>query len=333
MNKIITIFCLKLLTFLMFAISPSLLYANDIYKETKILLGTYITIQINSENENREQVVKQCFNRIEELGKIFTRHESGVLSRLNKDKIVKDAPYEFISLLETSSSIQEATHNAFNPSILPVLEYLESLDEKDTLDKEKITSLYKAVSNNPYVIENSTVTLNSLQTKITLDGIAKGFIVDEVCKILDENNIKNYLVNAGGDIRAKGKAQSNFFSSKSWILAIEDPEKEGNYPSLIELNDMALATSGSYEKHFRDNLHHIVIPTISSNYTIGEISAPIKSVSVLAPNATLADALATAFSCMTKEMVATFVKNNPDIAYFIIDDKDEVTFSPNWPKK
>ncbi len=330
MNKIIAILSIKILLFLTFMLYPFSSYANDMYKETRILLGTYITIQVNSNNKDKTEIIEECFARIEELGKIFTRHESGILSKLNKEKSIENAPEEFIYILQTSANIQKLTHNAFNPSILPVLEYLESLDAQEKLDKEKITSLYQAVSDNPYTIEHRNVTLKNQQTEITLDGIAKGFIVDEACRILDENNIKNYLVNAGGDIRAKGKASTSFFSSKAWILAIEDPEKKGNYPSYIQLNDRALATSGSYEKHFRDNLHHIIMPTISGNYAINEISAPIKSVSVLAENATLADALATAFSCMSKEMIEEFASNNPDIAYFIIDDRNEVSFSPNW---
>ncbi len=332
MNKIINILYLKLLIVLAYTLFPYQIYAADMYKETQLLLGTFITIQLNSSNENNAQIAKECFTRVDELGKIFTRHESGILSQLNKEKVIENAPQALIDVLNESSSIQKATHNAFNPSILPILEYLESLSEEDTLAPEKIAELYEAVSDNPYTIENTKVALKNAQTKITLDGIAKGYIVDAACRILDEHNIENYLVNAGGDIRAKGKASTSFFSSRPWMVAIEDPEKNANYPAYIELNNMALATSGSYEKHFRNNLHHIIMPTISNNFIIDEISAPIKSVSVIASNATLADALATAFSCMTKEMVLDYASNNPDIAYFIIDDKDEVVYSKNWPR-
>ncbi len=333
MNNSLYALALALLLIISLPLLSSCKAKNEVYKETRILLGTFISIQANTDNKDIVQIVDKAFLRIEELGKIFTRHQDGVLSKLNDDKKVVDAPLEFISLLQRSAEIQSLSQNAFNPSILPILEYIESLGESGLIDKEIVSNLYESVSNQPYTIDGNNVELTSSAIRLTFDGIAKGFIVDEACKILDEHGIENYLVNAGGDMRTKGYAKLNLFSKTKWRIAIEDPNKEGNYPSFIELENKALATSGSYEKNFNNNLHHIIMPTISEDYTLDDISAPIKSVSVLAPNTMEADALATAFSCMTKEMVLEFILNNQDIACFMIDEENNTVYSDNWPSK
>ena len=83
---------------------------------------------------------------------------------------------------------------------------------------------------------------------VTLDAIAKGYIVDFVADFFEEKGIRNYLINAGGDIRVNGMKSFEKGNEKTWKIAIEDPYKQKNYPAVFSLMRGAVATSGNYER-------------------------------------------------------------------------------------
>ena len=93
---------------------------------------------------------------------------------------------------------------------------------------------------------------------ITLDGIAKGLIVDWAAEELTRRGIDHFLINAGGDIRVAGGKGDG----APWRIAIRDPKSSDSYAAVIRLRDGAIATSGNYEVYFdREKLyHHIVSP-------------------------------------------------------------------------
>jgi thiamine biosynthesis lipoprotein len=121
---------------------------------------------------------------------------------------------------------------------------------------------------------------------ITLDGIAKGYVVDAMSAILAAAGVENHLVNAGGDIRTSGKS----VSGEPWRIAIEDPEKKKNYPEVIRMTDGAVATSGGYEVYYDQErvFHHVVDPRT------GVSPQHSSSVTVRSASVTVADALSTA---------------------------------------
>jgi thiamine biosynthesis lipoprotein len=121
---------------------------------------------------------------------------------------------------------------------------------------------------------------------VTLDGIAKGHIVDCASRVLSGHGVRDHLINAGGDIRAAGRPSDR----PAWRIAVQDPEKRRNYPAVIELNDGAVATSGDYEVYYdREKLfHHVIDPRTGSS------PHSASSVSVVSTSVMEADALSTA---------------------------------------
>ena len=157
---------------------------------------------------------------------------------------------------------------------------------------------------------------------ITLDGIAKGYVVDRIAGVLSDHGLKDYLINAGGDIRSAGTREDG----QPWRVGVQDPAKEDHLPDVIALSGMAVATSGSYEIYFDPERthHHIVSAGTGSSPQLSE------SVSVIAPSALEADALATSVFIMEPEAGVAFIDSIPQCACLIVDSDGRQLSSARW---
>ena len=159
---------------------------------------------------------------------------------------------------------------------------------------------------------------------ITLDGIAKGLIVDWAAEELTRRGIDHFLINAGGDIRVAGGKGDG----APWRIAIRDPKSSDSYAAVIRLRDGAIATSGNYEVYFdREKLyHHIVSPWNGLSprfYT---------SVSTLASRAAEADALSTAVFVMEPAAGIAFMEQRYGVEGFVITGGDRKLHTSGWKK-
>lgn len=320
--------------------------------DTQVKMGTFVNMQCLSESRDLAQAcMARAFLRIDELEEIFSRHNSSsLLSVLNSQGAVQDFPPEFKAVLEQSLLVEKQTFGAFNPSVLPVLKYLE---QHKTVNSKELQEHFSRIVHEPVSVQDKKIFLKQSESIVTLDAIAKGFIVDCAAQVFEQSGVQNYLINAGGDIRVKGMKSLEKGQEKTWRIAIEDPYKQGNYPAVFSLMRGALATSGSYEKSFGQNRHHIILPSLKS-YALPEIvgqngktvqkrqtvlslagdsehtSPSVKSVSVIAPNAMQADAFATAISCMPVSVALDYINNHAELACMIIAEDDSVHKSKNW---
>jgi len=157
---------------------------------------------------------------------------------------------------------------------------------------------------------------------ITLDGIAKGYIVDEAANALKKIGIQYALINAGGDIRAIGGNGPN----KSWEIGITDPWKRKEYLQIIQLNNGAIATSGNYEVYFdREKLYHHIIDTHT-----GRSPRDMASVSITAPTVMEADALSTTVFVEGIEKGMRLVEVLPNVEAMVITSGNKKFASKGW---
>ena len=134
--------------------------------------------------------------------------------------------------------------------------------------------------------------------------------------------IENYLINAGGDIRVKGEKSRG----RPWRIAIQDPEKRGNYPDVICMKEGAIATSGNYEIYFdREKLFFHIIDPRTGRSPLTDIS-----VSVVSKTACDADALSTAVFVMKPEEGIRFINSLPKREAFIITRERRRLKSAGW---
>ena len=148
---------------------------------------------------------------------------------------------------------------------------------------------------------------------VDLSSIAKGYGVDAIANKLDENGIESYLIEVGGEIRSKGKKEDG----GSWKIAIESPAGGHNVAQLIiDVDDLAIATSGDYRNYFEKNgvrYSHIINPK-----TGRPITHKLVSVTIIDKTAVMADGLATAITVLGPDKGLEFAEKHGIAAYLMI---------------
>lgn len=281
--------------------------------QTRLQMGTLVSIDAAHPSAAlADEAIYSAFGRIAALENIFNRHDpSSALGVLNAQGSLKDAPEGLSALLGEALELYRASGGAFDVSVAPLVDLMEA-DRR--YDQREFSEAKALADISALRLSGRSVRLEKSGMALTLDGVAKGAIVDEAAAALRSAGVENFLINAGGDIYAAGHKEPG----KSWKIAVESPEKDGRYPAVISLSDRALATSGGYERP-----GHLIRPQ-------NGLSAKLyKSVSVSAPSVREADALATALSSMPLREAKALVASRPGCAALFIDPAGKL-HSSNW---
>ena len=207
------------------------------------------------------------------------------------------------------------TNDNFSCALYPVINYFGFYSKKrpvsiDTLSIFRLLSKSK-MSN--IKIDKDSIYLDS-STSLDFNAIAQGYTCDLVAGYFNQEEITNYMIEVGGEVRTSGK---NYTKKKNWRIGVENPDEKptSNFNTVIELSDMSLATSGSYRNYYLDNnnlMSHIIDPSTGFPSKTKVISS-----TVLHKKCSLADAIATSFMCMDIKEIKDFLKTNPHIQAII----------------
>jgi thiamine biosynthesis lipoprotein len=286
-------------------------------------MGTLVSVStLASSSARAEEAIGRAFEEMDRLVAIFSRYEhDSAISYLNQQGRLDGSPPELADVVERSLVYHSMSRGAFDVSIAPVLDLFVASPGGMPAAGEMRDAL-GVVGASGVAVEGRRVSFDRPGMRITLDGIAKGFIVDATADVLRRHRIRNYLINAGGDIRTSGRKQGR----RPWTVAVQHPAKDGRYPDAIHLGDGAVATSGIYEHYFdRDRLiHHIV------DGTTGRSPDECASVSVTAPTAMAADALSTTVFVLGPTAGIGFVDGLPGCECLIIDREGRQRRSRGW---
>ncbi len=249
------------------------------------------------------------------------------ISKLNRNEsYILDAHFE--NVFNASKLIYEATDGAFDPTIGDVVNAWSFGADKNKFltDSTTIDSIMKFVGFNKVHLTHNRIEKQP-QTYLEFNAIAKGYGVDVVALFLESYNIKNYLVNIGGEIRVSG---INIEKNKPWTVGLDQPRFDGlqnpdDYVLAVELTNEAMATSGTYRKFKIDNTgnRYAHIMDTKTGYPS---KTNILSVSVIAESCMIADGYATAFQAMGIEKVTAFLKSHPELKVFFIFENDQNEF-------
>ena len=296
--------------------------ASSPMTETRLMMGTFVTIKIaGTSSMHAADASGKAFLRMAELEDMLTRFDgSSPLGQLNASGVLRDAPDALLKVAVSSARIYGLTRGAFDPTVLPLLELMEKSAEQAPAAQETAEAA-ELVGMSHVRIEERNIRFMRSGMKMSLDGIAKGYIADEGARVLRSAGVENFLINAGGDIVAGGSKDGT-----PWRVAVENPEKyHGNtkYIATRTLTNQAMATSGSYEKVFnvQGTRHHLLNPATGRCTTL-------PGASVVAPSAMEADALATAL-CVLSRPVA-FTETLPQAACLISLPEGQIRRSSRW---
>ena len=201
--------------------------------------------------------------------------------------------------------------------------------------ESQLTDVLEMVGFDKVTRDEQMITKEHPGTQLDFNAIAKGYAVDVIAEFLETQDIDNYLVEIGGEVRTKG---INMSSEQPWRIGVENPSFDGSQTVMkaITMGDEAMATSGTYRKFKVDkegNRYAHIIDT-KSGYPS---KTSLLSISVIAENCMTADAYATAFKTMGVDGVTNFLKDHPELKVFLIfenDNKELETMSLNgFPSK
>ncbi len=242
-------------------------------------MGTVVSVvALHSSVAWAEDAIEAAFGEMSRIARILSRHDAGSpVAELNARGRLKDAPPPLTEVVGRALDFHRLTGGAFDVTVKPLVD-LASASGGNPAAAERAEAA-ALVGSEKLRTSGRALSFDRSGMGITLDGIAKGYIVDRMADVLKQHGLSRFLVNAGGDIRAEGGSPSH-----PWTIGVRDPSRPDEFCDVISLTDGAVATSGNYEKSFA----HII------DTGTGRSARASLGVSVQAPDAMAADALATA---------------------------------------
>lgn len=295
-------------------------------------MGTAFTIKaLAVPPAAKARISTEISRRLEEINACLSIHRpDSEISRFNSSgqKNRFNASEDFQNVLATSLHVHDLTSGAFDPSIKPLADLWgfgpdsgcarpwSPPDPRDIRHVLEFTGLDKVSA-----LPSGQGFTADPRMQLDFGAVAKGYAVDEIAKILRQHGIKHFLVEIGGDLFAGGRNQAN----RPWRVGVNRPSPEAAGDDVIlvlELQDRAVATSGDYRQFFRhaDQMYsHVLDPR-----TGFPVRNRVAAVTVLAPCAAVADALATGLMVLGVDAGLAVVEQLADTeALFVSRDATE----------
>lgn len=291
-------------------------------KHSKNMMGTIVNFTIiGKDQESCTEAMVKTVTHIKKLARVLSRHNpDSPLSKLNREGMLLYPDPVLVKVITLAIKMSELTDGAFDPTVLPLLALYKKMKAAGQLPpKKEIDQTLAIVDYRKVQVENNKISYDLKGMGMTLDGIGKGYIVDEAVKIMNSLGFANVCIEAGGDLMVTGAKQSG----TPWTIAIANPRPEnGGKRFIIKMKDRAIATSGDYLQSFSKDrrFHHIINP--KTGFSPPELA----SCSILAPTVSQADGLATSTMVMGPKRSLALLESIPDCHGFLIG-KDLVTYN------
>jgi len=282
--------------------------------ETRSMMGTFVTITVIGDDKAAgTAIAHDTFAEISRLSSILSRHDpSSELARLNASGSLTGASSELVSVLERAQVYAMLSGGAFDVTMKPLQDlYQDSFANNRPPDDAEINEALALVGYRNLIIKGRDLTLAKQGMGITLDGIGKGYIVDQAAALLKARGMTQVLVEAGGDLSLRGMRQDG----DPWKVGIVHPRALSGYYEVVESSNSCMATSGDYESAYTADYsyHHIIDP--HTGYSPTELA----SATITAADTTYADALSTAALVMGADEALALLEGLTGVEGLLID--------------
>lgn len=298
-------------------ISPAIGLADmglkqHVAQQTRMMMGTLVSVTVVDKSPRLAQdAMNKAFTRMASLTPIFDRHGSnGLLNALNTGGRINGMPAELNHVLDMCQRVNQFSGGAFDITVAPIIDvYRQSFASAGHAPSRE--DLHSALNTIGGVrINGNTMAITRQGAGVTLDGVAKGYLVDQGLAAAKSVGASHVLINAGGDVGVLGDRGNG----KPWRVAVSDPAEPSKAKVVVGLTSGAVATSGNYEVYYdRDKLyHHIIDPATGASPHMDT------SVSVRAGSAAMADALSTACFVMKPKAARKLLSSNQGLEGMIL---------------
>lgn len=313
---------LLVVSFLIVRFFPELLPARaNVQSEstTEIFaMDTYITM--TAYGRDAETALTEAENKLVELEQLWsvTDPDSDIYAVNHSDGQPVNISEETAALLSFALQMAEETDGALEPTIYPVLTAWGFTTEENRVPSDaEITELLENVGYERIRLEDTTVQLDS-GMMLDLGSVGKGYAGDLAAQVLKDNGIPSALLDLGGNIQAVGTKPDG----SPWRLGLRDPFSDGTL-GVLEISNQAVVTSGNYERYFigedGKQYGHIINPTTGYPAESG-----LASVTVIADEGHLCDALSTSLFVMGPDRAAEYWKQHQNFDMILLTEDGEI---------
>ena len=295
--------------------------------------GSYYAVTYYDEQErNFQHEIDSIFHAVDVSVNLWV--DSSVISKVNRnEEVVLDDI--FIDNFNIAQEAAKISDGYFDPTISPIVAaWGFSNKHGDSITPQLIDSLKQLVDYRKVRIENGKVIKENPSIQLDFNAIAQGYTSDMIASFLESRDVKDFLVDTGGEIMARGGKPNG----QPWIVGIEKPadnwDSEQVVQTRIALRDKGLVTSGSTRKYVERNgkrYSHCIDP--KTGYPVEH---QLLSATVLAENSVWADALASICMVMGVEESMEIINalDGVEAYYIFVNDKNELeTYATEGFKK
>jgi len=295
--------------------------------------GNYISIEGPTEGTSYH-ITYQSFDSInyqDEIDSLLrqfdlslsTYEPSSIISRINRDEPDVELSEYFIRCFKASEQIYSESGGAFDITVAPIVNaWGFGFTEKANPDSAMIDSLLQYVGMKHVRLENGRIVKDFPGIMLDVNAIAQGYAVDVVSEYFDRKGLINYLVEIGGEVRAKGINPHGVY----WRVGIDKPIEGLQLPGIqmeavVSLKDRSLATSGNYRRFYiKDGIKYSHTIDPSTGYPVNH---NLLSATVVTNECMMADAYATAFMVVGVEKSKEMLKSRKDLEAYLIYTNDK----------
>lgn len=277
---------------------------------------TYVAGQHSNYRESFDSIFKK-------INLSLSTYDTGsIISRINRNDTTVTVDQYFSDVFKKSIEVSEKTKGLFDVTVAPIINaYGFGFTKRERITDALIDSLLRFVGYKKVRLVDNKLVKDMPQVMLDFNAIAQGYTVDILASFLEGKGISNYMIEVGGELKAKGTK----LNDSSWTVGIEQPNEsltdDASLFAEIKIKNKSLATSGNYKKFYVEDgkkYAHIIDP-----FTGYPAKHNLLSTTVIADDCMTADAYATSFMVMGLEKSKQFLSDHRNLnleVFFIYDE-------------
>lgn len=307
---------------------------NTPYQTNKgLIFGTLYSITYQYDQDLNDEILA-VLNQVDNSLSPF--NEKSIITKINNNEPVTPDKM-FVEVFQLAKKISTETNGAFDITVAPMVNaWGFGFKNGTSPTKEAIDSIKGIVGFEKVKYEDGKVIKQDPRITLDCSAIAKGYGCDMVAHLFRQKDIKNFMIEIGGEVVTSGISEKRI----PWKIGVTKPTEDSlstnqELQTVINITDMAMATSGNYRNFYYKNgkkYAHTINP--KTGYPVQH---NILSATVLAKDCATADAYATSFMVLGLDKAKSILDNHPELmAYFIYSDnkgRNAVWFSPSMKGK
>ncbi|MGM9488672.1 FAD:protein FMN transferase [Ideonella sp. YS5] len=292
------------------------------FKREEAIMGTAISVELWAcSRAEGEAAIDAVMGEMHRIDRTMSPHKpDSELSRINRDagRGPVRLSAEMAALVGRAIEFSRWSDGAFDityASVGQLYDYRAGVAPDD----ETLAAARQAIGWQELLLEGTTLRFGHPGMRIDLGGFAKGHAVDRSIAILRERGIAHAMVSAGGDSHLLGDHRG-----RPWMIAVRDPRRQAGAVAVLPLQDVAVSTSGDYERFFVKGgvrHHHLIDPRT------GRSPSGVRSVTIVADDGLTSEALSKTVFVLGRERGLALIESVPGTDAVVVDAEGQLHYS------